>query len=82
LGKLLRQTRLIVWDESTMANTGGPEALDRTLKDFQNNDRPMRGVILFAGDFRQILPVVPKDTKSDEINACLKSSHLWSYITS
>jgi len=58
-------------------------ALDRTLRDFKNNDRPMGGVvILFAGDFRQILPVVPKGTKSDEINACLKSSYLWSYITS
>ncbi|XP_060873898.1 ATP-dependent DNA helicase pif1-like [Metopolophium dirhodum] len=83
LGKLLRETRFIVWDESTMANKGGPEALDRTLRDFKNNDRPMGGVvILFAGDFRQILPVVPKGTKSDEINACLKSSYLWSYITS
>ncbi|XP_044019694.1 ATP-dependent DNA helicase pif1-like [Aphidius gifuensis] len=83
LGKLLRETRFIVWDESTMANKGGPEALDRTLNDFRSDDRPMGGVVvLFAGDFRQILPVVPKGSKSDEINACLKSSYLWSSITS
>jgi len=53
-------------------NKGGPEALVRTLRDFKNNDRPMGGVvIIFAGDFRQILPVVPKGTKSNEINARL-----------
>ncbi|XP_044010203.1 uncharacterized protein LOC122853855 [Aphidius gifuensis] len=83
LGKLLRETRFIVWDESTMANKGGPEALDRTLKDFKSDDCPMGGVVvLFAGDFRQILPVVPKGSESDEINACLKSSYLWSSIAS
>ncbi|KAG8227465.1 hypothetical protein J437_LFUL011631 [Ladona fulva] len=32
-------------------------------------------VILF-GDFRQMLPVIPKSTPADEINACLKQSFL------
>lgn len=64
-----------------MANKGGPEALDRTLRDFRANVGPIRGVmILIAGDFRQILPVVPRGTKSDEINACLKSSCLWTSV--
>ncbi|XP_022182680.1 uncharacterized protein LOC111042398 [Myzus persicae] len=53
------------------------------MKDLKNNDRPRGGVvILFAGDLSQILPVVSKGTKSDEINAYLNSSYLWSYITS
>lgn len=37
-------------------------------------------MILLAGDFRQILPVVPRSTTADELNACLKSSILWKYI--
>jgi ATP-dependent DNA helicase PIF1 len=34
-------------------------------------------MILLAGDFRQTLPVIPRSTPADEINACLKSSNLW-----
>jgi hypothetical protein len=31
-------------------------------------------------DFRQILPMIAKRTKADEINASLKRSYLWPYI--
>jgi len=37
-------------------------------------------VVVLAGDFRQTLPVIPRSTPSDELNACLKSSHLWKYV--
>ncbi|KAJ8888509.1 hypothetical protein PR048_008000 [Dryococelus australis] len=41
----------------------------------------MGGVnFVFAGDFRQTLPVVTKVTPADIIKACLKSSPLWSSI--
>ncbi|CAH0392751.1 unnamed protein product [Bemisia tabaci] len=54
------------------------EALDRSLQDIRNNNLPMGGItVLFSGDFRQTLPVIPSGTPADEINACLKSSHLW-----
>jgi ATP-dependent DNA helicase PIF1 len=35
LAKVFKQTYFIVWDESTMANKGEPEALDCTLGDFR-----------------------------------------------
>ncbi|UYV61805.1 hypothetical protein LAZ67_1006674, partial [Cordylochernes scorpioides] len=37
-------------------------------------------LILLAGDFRQTLPVIPRSTPADELNACLKSSVLWRYV--
>jgi ATP-dependent DNA helicase PIF1 len=38
----------------------------------------MGGITLvFAGDFRQTLPVVPRGTRSDQINVSLKSSTIW-----
>ncbi|XP_067645269.1 ATP-dependent DNA helicase pif1-like [Eurosta solidaginis] len=37
-------------------------------------------MILLARDFRQTLPVIPKSTAADEINACLKSSYLWRHV--
>lgn len=78
MAKVLRACKLIIWDECTMAHKRSLEALDRTLKDLRNNNHRFGGLmILLAGDFRQTLPVIPKSTPADEINACLKQSHLW-----
>ncbi|CAF4836778.1 unnamed protein product [Pieris macdunnoughi] len=81
MAKVLQQTRLIIWDECTMAHKRSLEALDRSMQDLRNNKNLFGGaMILLAGDFRQILPVVPRSTPADELNACLKSSILWKYI--
>ena len=81
--KVLQETKLIVWDECTMAHKKSLEALDSTLQDLRGNDRLMGGaVVLLAGDFRQTLPVIPRSTPADELNACLKASHLWRHVRS
>ncbi|RCN36628.1 hypothetical protein ANCCAN_17490, partial [Ancylostoma caninum] len=36
--------------------------------------------LVLAGDFRQTLPVIPRATPADELNACLKASYLWRQI--
>ncbi|UYV82493.1 hypothetical protein LAZ67_21002525 [Cordylochernes scorpioides] len=77
---LLRSCKLLVWDECTMAHKIALVALDRTLQDIRDDPQPMGGlVVLLAGDFRQT-PVVTRGTPADELNACLKSSYLWSHI--
>ena len=54
------------------------EALDRTLQDLRGNGHPFGGaLILLSGDFRQTLPVIPRSTPADEINACRKCKVLW-----
>lgn len=64
-----------MWDECTMAHKKSLEALDRTMQDFRNNSALFGGaLVLLAGDFRQTLPVIPRSTPADELNACLKSS--------
>jgi len=41
----------------------------------------MEGITLvFTGNFRQTLPVVPRGTQFDQINASLKSSKIWSKV--
>jgi len=35
---------------------------------------------MFSSDLRQILPVIPRGTRADAINARIKSSHLWKDI--
>ncbi|XP_054091375.1 uncharacterized protein LOC128923026 [Zeugodacus cucurbitae] len=79
--KVLATSKIIIWDECTMAHKRALEALNRTLKDLRNDSRCFGGaMILLSGDFRQILPVIPRSTAADEINACLKSSSLWRYV--
>ncbi|XP_063904727.1 uncharacterized protein LOC135123780 [Zophobas morio] len=79
--QVLKETKLIVWDECTMAHKGGVEALSKTLRDIRENGSLMGGVtVLLAGDFRQTLPVVPRGTRADEVRSCLKSSYLWPQI--
>ncbi|KAK9988698.1 hypothetical protein SO802_028937 [Lithocarpus litseifolius] len=42
------------------------------------DEAPM--VLILGGDFRQVLPVVPKGTKAELLNACIVNSPLWRYI--
>ncbi|KAL7602055.1 hypothetical protein Lser_V15G21000 [Lactuca serriola] len=86
LASLIRKTSLIIWDEAPMIHKHAFEALDRTLKDVLRcenssiSDIPFRGkVIVFGGDFRQILPVVPGGSRQNIVNASLSSSYLWQH---
>lgn len=45
-----------------------------TLRDFRHDQNPVGGIIgIFKGDFRQILPVIPRGKKINENYACLKN---------
>ena len=82
-GKLFKSCKFIVWDECTMTHKHALEAVDRMLRDIVNKDKPMGGLtLLLSGDFRQILPVVKRGTKTDHINSCLKTSVMWKNIRS
>ncbi|XP_074265824.1 uncharacterized protein LOC141588274 [Silene latifolia] len=85
LTKLLIRTKLIIWDEAPMVNKNCFEALDKSLKDVMrfsaggDPNKPFGGkVVVFGGDFRQILPVVPKGSRQDIVGASISSSYLWS----
>jgi hypothetical protein len=76
--ELFRETDLIIWDEVSMAHRHLIEALDTGLRDIKNNDTPFAAkVIVFAGDFRQILPIVKHGSRAQIVNACLKRSRIW-----
>lgn len=83
MAQVMKIAKIIIWDELPMAHKFHIEALDRTLRDFKSNNYVMGNTLLvLAGDFRQTLPVIPRGTPADEINACLKSSYLWKYVKS
>ncbi|XP_057802820.1 uncharacterized protein LOC131018114 [Salvia miltiorrhiza] len=61
-----------------MAKKWAIENVDKLLKDVMGNDKDFDGkVIVFGGDFRQVLPVVPKATVYQTILASLVNSYLW-----
>ena len=84
LAELIVKAKLIIWDEAPMMHKHCFEALDRSLRDImrtQNNGNtniPFGGkVVVLGGDFRQILPVLPKATRQEVVNASINSSYLW-----
>ncbi|CDF35745.1 ATP dependant DNA Helicase Pif1 [Chondrus crispus] len=69
--RTLQQVDLIIWDEIVMCRRNCIETVDRSLRDLMQTDRPFGGKFLvLAGDFRQILPVVPGGSKGQIVSAC------------
>ncbi|KAF7807313.1 ATP-dependent DNA helicase PIF1-like [Senna tora] len=84
LVNLLLHTKLIIWDEAPMTHRLCFEALDRSLKDICGKDNPecyrkpfCGKVVVFGGDFRQILSAVPRGSRQDIVLSSLNSSYIW-----
>ncbi|KAG2209273.1 hypothetical protein INT47_005565 [Mucor saturninus] len=84
---LIALSSLIVWDEASMISRDVLETVDRSFRDIMRHQDERLGrvpfggkLIVFIGDFRQVLPVVPKGTKDDIIQACMITSHLFKHI--
>lgn len=81
VAELIRQTKLIVWDEAVMQHKYVFQCVDKSLRKLMNTNECFGGkVIVFGGDFRQILPVVPLGGKDEIIASCIKNSYLWTQI--
>ncbi|SAM03644.1 hypothetical protein, partial, partial [Absidia glauca] len=82
-----QETDLILWDEAVMSSKYNFEAVDRCLKDMMGAVDPTLKtklfggkVVVFGGDFRQIIPVVVKGSRADVIAECVSSSDIWSQV--
>ena len=81
IAALMRAASLIIWDEVGMTRREAVETLDRTLQDIMGSSAPFGGkVMVFGGDFRQVLPVVPRGTRAHITDATLQHSYLWEKI--
>jgi len=87
LAELLKKTSVIIWDQTPMANRNCFEALDKSLRDIlrftnqNSNEKPFGGMtVVLGGDFRQILPVVPKGRREHIVSASVKHSYLWNHF--
>ncbi|XP_019171191.1 PREDICTED: uncharacterized protein LOC109166756 [Ipomoea nil] len=84
LAELIMQSKLIIWDEAPMMHKFCFEALDRTMRDLLRSTNPRScemtfggKTVVLGGDFRQILPIIPKGTRQDIVGSSINSSYLW-----
>ena len=73
---------LIIFDEAVMQPKECLMALNRTLNDFVSNDNCQFANIpmLLCGDFRQILPVVPRGSRHNVIDATISKLPFWNKV--
>nr|XP_025679667.1 ATP-dependent DNA helicase PIF1-like [Arachis hypogaea] len=71
-----------------MTNKLAFEALDRTFRDLMSSNVASARDILFGGkvivlggDFRQVLPVIPKGTRAEIVMTSINSSILWKHCS-
>lgn len=83
----LRDSAVIIIDEASMVPATAVDCIDRLLRDIMKSKDhnlskvPMGGkVILFGGDFRQVLPVVPMSSKVQIIEECFQRSKIWRHV--
>ncbi|XP_021769711.1 ATP-dependent DNA helicase PIF1-like [Chenopodium quinoa] len=77
LAQLLKETTLIIWDEAFMANKANLQALDLLLQDICENTTLFGGkLIIFGGDFRQVLPVVPQKSLRQAVESSIVASYI------
>lgn len=65
---ILRNLRIIIWDEVSMVSYHVINAVDRLLQDVCDNNRPFGGkCILLGGDVKQLLPVASGRVRQVEL---------------
>jgi hypothetical protein len=75
----LRSITMFIIDEASMVPVHALSAIDNMLRDISGQDVPFGGkIFLLGGDFRQVLPVVPRKPRTVIVENCIKSSPLWS----
>jgi ATP-dependent DNA helicase PIF1 len=78
---LIRQTKLILWDEAPMTNKFTFEAMDQNLRDLIDRNESFGGIVfVMSGDFRQVLSIIPRGSHVDIVYASIKNSYLWESV--
>ncbi|XP_073300535.1 uncharacterized protein [Primulina huaijiensis] len=78
LADLIRRASAIVWDKAPMANRYAFEFVSKSFQDIMENQIAFEGkTMVFGGDFRQVLPVVKRGSKAEQIAASISRSTFW-----
>ena len=79
--KLIFDSKLVVWDEAPMMHRFAVNAVDKMFRRVKQLEKPFGGVtVVFMGDWRQTLPVVPLASKEQKIAATLLFADCWQHV--
>ena len=79
--EILRETTIFIWDEASMIPADALQSVDVLLRDITQVNRPFGGKFMFlGGDFRQVLPVVPRAGREQTVRQYIINSHLWHHF--
>ena len=86
--EMIKEAKLIAWDEAPMTHRRCIEVVDNTLRDIMGTvdsrleHLPFGGkLVLFGGDLRQLLPVITAGSRSTVVNACITKSSMRQHVT-
>ncbi len=88
IADLIRLADVIIWDEAVMAHKHVFKAVDNLINDCMSLNNPHfdqeahfgNKLIIFGGDFRQVLPVVKKGGRSQIVNSTIKKNKFWDQV--
>ncbi|KAF0746613.1 hypothetical protein AaE_008059 [Aphanomyces astaci] len=82
LAKVIRDTKLIVWYEVSMIDKHALDAVDRSFRDIMDNPTALFGgkVVVFSGDFKQILPTNSRGTPFASLEASFRRNSIWNEV--
>ena len=82
LANLVKEASLVIWDEAPMMSRFCFEALDKSFSHIiKNTDNKVFGgkVVVFCGDFRQVLLVINGAGRAEIVMSSLNASYLWDH---
>jgi len=79
---LIKKASLIIWDKAPMKSKFCFEALDKSFSDIikRVDNKVFCGkVMVFGGDFRQVLPVINGAGRAETVMSSLNASYIWDH---
>ncbi|XP_070517882.1 ATP-dependent DNA helicase pif1-like [Cardiocondyla obscurior] len=78
----LKEIDVFIWDKAPMAPRYALDIMDKLLQDIMENSLPIgEKVVILGGNFRQLLPIKIRGTRSEIVNLSIKYSNVWKYFT-
>ena len=77
----IRNASVLIWDEAPMADKLIIDLVDKFLRELMNVDYPFGSkIIIFGGDWRQVLPVRQRAPRAVIVESIFKKSRIWPFI--
>ena len=87
VSRLIEETQLVIWDEASMISANMFRAVERTFRDIMGAVNPEcerlffgGKLVVFGGDFRQVLPVVPRGARLQIVEQCINQQTSWRFV--